>query len=52
MHQNLDPGGTGGTGGTGQRTPLGVGNLVAVTHESGPHVIASDDGCELIAICA
>lgn len=48
MHQNLDPGGTGGTGGT----PLGVGNLVAVTHESGPHVIASDDGCELIAICA
>jgi quercetin dioxygenase-like cupin family protein len=36
----------------GQRTPLGVGTFVAVTTESTRHVIAGDDGCDLIAICA
>lgn len=36
----------------GHRAPLGVGDFAAVTKQSTRHVIAGEDGCSLIAICA
>lgn len=35
-----------------QRTPLTVGHFVAVTKESTRYVVAGENGCDLIAICA